>query len=463
MKNKKILKYLLIAAGVLIIFAIVGKKAGWFGKTESIKVSTEKAIKRKIIEIITANGKIQPQTEVKISSEVSGEIVKLYVVEGQQVKSGDLLVKINPEIYLAGIERMEASVNTYRSNYANSKARLAQTESQFKSAELSYNRNKKLWEDKAISNSEYESAQAAYEVAKSDVVAAKESVNAARFSVTSAEASLRESKENLSKTTIYAPMSGTISRLNVEVGERVLGTIQMSGTEILRIANLDKMEVVVDVNENDIVRVQNYDTAIIEVDAYLGKKFKGLVTEIANSATVSGAGTDQVTNFEVKILILKDSYADLIPKDQPDYYPFRPGMSATTDIQTNTKYNVLSVPIQAITTRTDSTGFIEEKKENMTGDDNPDEQKNNKPEDKAKKNEKEIKPIEVLFVYDKGLAIMKEVKVGIQDDNYIEIISGIADSSEVITAPYSAISKKLKNKSPVEKVDKNKLFSGEKN
>lgn len=462
MKNKKILKYLLIALGVFIIFAIVGKKAGWFGKAETIKVSTENAAKRKIIEIITANGKIQPQTEVKISSEVSGEIVQLYVVEGQQVKAGDLLVKINPEIYLANIERMEASVNTSRSNYANSKARLAQTEAQFKTAELSYNRNKKLWEDKAISNSEYENSLSAYEVAKSDVDAAKETVNAAKFSVTSAEASLRESKENLSKTTIYAPMSGTISRLNVEVGERVLGTIQMSGTEILRIANLDKMEVVVDVNENDIVRVKNNDTAIIEVDAYLGKKFKGLVTEIANSATVSGAGTDQVTNFEVKIFILKDSYADLIPKDKPDYYPFRPGMSATTDIQTNTKYNVLSVPIQAITTRADSTGFIDEKKENMPEGEKPDEQKDNKSKDKNKKSEKEIKPIEVLFLYDKGLAIMKEVKVGIQDDNYIEIISGIADSSEVITAPYSAISKKLKNKSPVEKVDKNKLFSGEK-
>jgi len=460
MKNKKILKYLLIAAGILIAIAIIGKKAGWFGKKELVKVSTELALKRTIVEIITANGKIQPQTEVKISSEVSGEIVQLYVIEGQQVKAGDLLVKINPEIYLAGIERIEASVNTSRSNYANSKARLAQTEAQFKTAELSYNRNKKLWEDKAISNSEYENAQASYEVARADVEAAKESANAARFSVTSAEASLRESKENLSKTSIYAPMSGTISRLNVEVGERVLGTIQMSGTELLRIANLDKMEVVVDVNENDIVRVKNNDTAIIEVDAYLGKQFKGLVTEIANSATVSGAGTDQVTNFEVKILILKDSYSDLIPKDNPLYYPFRPGMSATTDIQTNTKYNVLSVPIQAISTRTDSTGLISEKKEDGMNK-APDNDKNAVANEKEKV-DKEIKPIEVLFVYEKGTAILKKVKVGIQDDNYIEITNGITDSVEVITAPYSAISKKLSNKSPVEKVDKAKLFSGSK-
>jgi HlyD family secretion protein len=463
MKKNKALKYLLIAAGVLIVFAIIGKKAGWFGKSESVKVSTEIAQKRTIIEIITANGKIQPQTEVKISSEVSGEIIQLYVVEGQQVKTGDLLVKINPEIYLAGIERMEASLNSSRSNLANAKARLAQTEAQFKTTELSYKRNKKLWEDQAISNAEYENALASYEVSLAEIEAARENVNAAKFAVMSAEASLRESRENLSKTTIYAPMSGTISKLNVEVGERVLGTIQMSGTEILRIANLDKMEVIVDVNENDIVRVKNNDTAIIEVDAYLGKKFKGLVTEIANSATVSGAGTDQVTNFQVKVLILKESYADLIPKEKPGYYPFRPGMSATTDIQTQTKYNVLSVPIQAITTRVDSTGSVEEKKEGMQSEEEIAKQEMEEKDKEKTDKQKELKPREVVFIYEKGLATMKEVKAGIQDDNYIEILSGISDSAEVITAPYSAISKKLKNKMSVEKVDKDKLFATEKN
>jgi HlyD family secretion protein len=461
MKNKKILKYLLIAAAVLIVFAIIGKKAGWFGKTESVKVSTELAQKRTIIEIITANGKIQPQTEVKISSEVSGEIVSVNVVEGQQVKTGDLLIKINPEIYLAGIERMEASLNTSRSNLANSKARLAQTQAQFKTNELSYKRNKKLWEDKAISDSEYENALATYETSLAEVEAAKENVNAAKYAVMSAEASLREARENLAKTTIYAPMSGTISKLNVEVGERVLGTIQMSGTEILRIADLDKMEVIVDVNENDIVRVKNSDTAIIEVDAYLGKKFKGVVTEIANSASVVGTGSDQVTNFEVKVLILKDTYAELISKNQPNYFPFRPGMSATTDIQTNTKFNVLSVPIQSITTRTDSTGTVAEKKEGLQNEEEIEQEENQEKTDK-KKDEKELKPKEVLFVYDKGIAQMKEVKIGIQDDNFIEILSGISDSTEVITAPYSAISKKLKDKMNVEKVDKEKLFAVEK-
>ena len=281
-------------------------------------------------------------------------------------------------------------------------------------------------------------------------------MNSARFTVMSSEASLRESRENLSKTSIYAPMSGTISRLNVEVGERVLGTIQMSGTELMRIADLNKMEVKVDVNENDIVRVEHLDTAIIEVDAYLGKKFKGLVTEIANSASVTGAGTDEVTNFEVKVLILKDSYAELIPKDKPNYYPFRPGMSATADIQTNTKHGVLSVPIQAITTRTDSTGVAINKGNGMQTDEEVAEET----QKKEKSTKKEAEPIEVVFILEGNKAIMKKVKTGIQDDNFIEIIEGISDSTEVITAPYSVISKKLKNDMKVEKVDKEKLFSG---
>ena len=451
MKNNKLLKYLLIVAAVLIVFAIIGKKAGWFGKVKAVKVSTEKVEKRTIIEIITANGKIQPETEVKLSPEVSGEIVILNVVEGQEVKKGDLLVKINPEIYLSGIARMEASLNSAKSNLANSKARLAQTKAQFTQAELSYNRNKKLWNDKAISDSEFESAQSNYEVAKADVDAATESVNSAHYNVMSTEASLRESRENLAKTTIYAPMSGTISRLNVELGERVLGTIQMAGTELLRIANLNLMEVKVDVNENDIVRVEKNDTAIIEVDAYLGKKFKGIVTEIANSASVAGSGTDQVTNFEVKILILKDSYVDLIPENKINFYPFRPGMSATADIQTNTKHNVLSIPIQAVTTRKDTTG-VTNKKDSGIQKEGEDENKD------EKKIEKDKEPLIVVFEYDNGKTKLTEVKTGIQDDNYIEIISGLTDSTEVVTAPYSAISKKLKNQMAIEKVDIDELF-----
>jgi len=455
--NKKLLKYLGIIVVVLIVFAIIGKKAGWFGKVEATKISTEFAQKRTIVEIITANGKIQPQTEVKISPEVSGEIVLLNITEGQQVKKGDLLIKINPEIYLSGIDRMVASLNSSKSNWANSKARLAQAKAQFKTAELSYKRNKKLWNDKAISDSEYETALSNYEVAKADVEAATESANSSKYAVMSSEASLREARENLSKTTIYAPMSGTISRLNIELGERVVGTAQMAGTELLRIANLNLMEVQVNVNENDIVRVEKNDTAIIEVDAYLGKKFKGVVTEIANSASVSGAGTDQVTNFEVKILLLKDSYADLIPKGKKNYYPFRPGMSATTDIQTDTRYSVLSVPIQSITTRMDSTGKTDTKSEYFKKEDDE-----NKDNSDKKETVKEKEPLVVVFVYENGKAILKVVETGIQNDNYIEITSGLKDSTEIITAPYSAISKKLKNEQVVEKVETKKLFSSKK-
>jgi len=451
--NSKLLKILGGIVVILILIAIVGKKAGWFGKEASTKISTDFAKKRTIVEIITANGKIQPQTEVKISPEVSGEIVLLNIIEGQQVKKGDLLIKINPEIYLSGIDRMVASLNSSKSNWANSKARLAQTKAQFKTAELSFNRNKKLWKEKAISDSEYETALSNYEVAKADVEAATESVNSAKFTVMSSEASLREARENLSKTTIYAPMSGTISKLNIELGERVVGTAQMAGTELLRIADLNLMEVQVNVNENDIVRVEKNDTAIIEVDAYLGKKFKGVVTEIANSASVSGAGTDQVTNFEVKILLLKESYTDLIPKDNKNYYPFRPGMSATTDIQTDTKHSVLSVPIQSITVRADTTGKSNSKNKYFEKEDDD--------KNKFEKNENAVEkePLVVVFIYENGKAVLKEVKTGIQNDNFIEITSGLKDSIEVITAPYSAISKNLENGQTVEKLKKENLFS----
>ena len=299
MKTKKILIYSVIALVAIVIFMIIGKQAGWLGNSSLIKVTTELATNRTIIEEITANGKVQPETEVILSPDVSGEIVELYVKEGDEVKAGDLLLKIKPDTYLSNLSRMEASVNTARANLANAKARLTQIEAQYNQAERSFNRNKSLHEQGAISDSDYETALSAYEVAKADVEAAQQNVNASAFSIKSAEASLREANENLSKTTIYAPMSGTISMLNVEKGERVVGTMQMAGTEMLRIANLNTMEVIVDVNENNIVSISLGDTAVIEIDAYLGDNFKGIVTEIANSAKTLGSTTDQVTNFEV--------------------------------------------------------------------------------------------------------------------------------------------------------------------
>ncbi|MEA3317100.1 MAG: efflux RND transporter periplasmic adaptor subunit, partial [Bacteroidota bacterium] len=353
MKTNKLVKYLLIIVGALIVFALIGKKSGWFGKEITIKVSTENPQKRIITEVVTASGKIQPETEVNISPDVSGEIVELNVKEGDYVKKGSLLLKIKPDIYKSMVDRAKASLNSTKANYANSKAVYAQIKAKSKQSEQNYKRNKLLWDKKAISESEWESALYSYEMSKGELNASMKSVESAKYSVESAKATLKESEENLRKTKIYAPMSGTISRLNVELGERVVGTAQMAGTELLRIANLNRMELKVDVNENDIVRVNLKDTAIIEVDAYYGEKYKGVVTEIANSANISGVSTDQVTNFDVKILLLTNSYKQLITKTNPN--PFRPGMSASADIQTNTQHGILTIPIQAVTTRVDTT------------------------------------------------------------------------------------------------------------
>ncbi|HYX07648.1 MAG TPA: efflux RND transporter periplasmic adaptor subunit [Bacteroidales bacterium] len=444
MGTNKTFRYLLIAAVVLIILALVGKKAGWFGKSYSFKVAVEKPEKRTIIETITANGKIQPETEVKISPDVSGEIVELNVEEGQYVKEGKLLLRIKPDTYISIRDRAAAAVNSAKANLANAQARLSQVKAQFTQTKLSYERNQKLWKQRTISESEWEAAQSQYEMAKADVTAAEQSVKSAEYSVKSAEASLKEAQENLTKTSIYAPMSGTVAQLNVEKGERVVGTEMMSGTDIMQIADLSRMEVKVEVNENDIVRVNMHDTAVVEVDAYLDQDFRGVVTEIANSANVSGTSADQVTNFDVTILLLKDSYQQLITDKNPN--PFRPGMSATVDIQTNRKNNVLSIPIQAVTTRNDSVLMAGRKKDSAetaasTGIVN------------------ELDELhEVVFVVSGDTAKLKEVKTGIQDNNYIEILSGVEPEDKVVTAPYSAISRRLKDGALVEITSKNKLF-----
>jgi len=434
MNSNKLLKYLIIAAVVLIVFALIGKKAGWFGGADKVKVSVESPQKQTITEIVTASGKIQPETEVKISPDVSGEIVELNIKEGDEVKKGDLLLKIKPDIYISAVERATAAVNSAKANLANAKAMLEQVKARYTQTQKAYDRNKVLWEEKTISDAEYESSLSSFEMVTAELEAAKKSVDAAGYSVNSAEATLSEARENLSKTIIYAPMDGTVSMLNVEIGERVVGTMQMAGTEMLRIADLDRMEVKVDVNENDIVKVKLNDTALVEIDAYLGEKFKGVVTEIANSANVSGMTTDQVTSFDVKILLLKSTYKHLISKNQVN--PFRPGMSASVDIQTRTKYNIITVPIQAVTTRADST-------ENAEGI--------------MAQADDEIK--EIVFIIRNDSAIIQEVKTGIQDNKLIEIVEGLSEDLKVVTAPYSAISRKLKNGTQVEIVAKEKLFS----
>jgi HlyD family secretion protein len=417
MKNNKILKVLLPIVIILIILAIVGKKQGWFGKALTVKVSVENAEKRVIIETITANGKVQPEKEVKISPDVSGEIVELTIKEGDHVEKGQLLLRIKPDTYISQKDRSMAAISSAR-------ARLAQSEAQFTQAELSFKRSKQLFDEQTISKSDYEQAEATYTVAKAEV-------DAAKFSVVSTEASLKEANEALIKTSIFAPMTGTVSMLLVELGERVAGTNLMAGTELLRVADLSRMEAQVEVNENDIAKVSLGDTAIIEVDAYLDQKFKGIVTEIANSAKTTGVSADQVTNFDVKILILPQSYQKLV--DAGDSNPFRPGMSATVDIQTESKADIITVPIQSVTTRTDTT------KASTTV------------------SNKDIRTI--VFISDGKYALAKDVKTGIQDNSYIEILSGIAVNDKVISAPFSAISKKLSDSTLIEIVKKEELFN----
>ncbi len=450
--KKKLWRNIGIAAGVVIVLLAIAKSAGWIGSSDAVKVSTDKVSVQSITETVSANGKVQPEVEVKISADVSGEVVELFIKEGDQVQKGKLLCRINPEIYVSGLERMKAALNGSRANLESTKSRLTQSQSQFAKAEATYNRNKKLYDDGAISSADFEAIKSAWEVAKSEVDAAQQGVAAADFNVKSSEASLKEANENLNKTTIYAPVDGTISKLSVEKGERVVGTSQMAGTEIMRIANLNEMEVSVDVSENDIVRVHLNDTADIEVDAYLDHKFKGIVTEVANSANVTGLNTDQVTNFTVKIRIMRDSYQDLIPADKPDQSPFRPGMSATVEIRTKHVDNVLALPIQAVTTR-DTTKRASEKRVSRPGEPAPEK------EEATNKNEK---PRECVFVVKDNKAILTLVKTGIQDNTYIEIKEGLKKDDVVITAPYNAISKTLKDKMNVKVVKKEDLFEKEK-
>jgi len=416
MKNNKILKILVPVVIVLIIFAMVGKKQGWFGKAVTIKVAVENSEKRSITETITANGKIQPEKEVKISPDVSGEITELWIKEGDMVEKGQLLCRIKPDTYISQRDRSMAAISS-------AKARLSQTEAQFIQAELAYNRSKQLYDEQTISKSEFEQADASYKVAKAEVEAAK-------FSVVSSEASLKEANEMLTKTSIYAPMSGTISMLLVELGERVAGTNLMAGTEMMRVADMSRMEARVEVNENDIVRVKVGDTATIEVDAYLDEKFTGVVTEIASSAKTTGVSADQVTNFDVKILVIPESYSKF--EERGNRNPLRPGMSTTVDIRTITRKDIITVPIQSVTTRVDTMKIQVE-----PSDDN-------------------IRTI--VFTTDGTNAFAKDVKTGIQDNNYIEITSGIDAGEQVITAPFSAISKKLSDSTLVEIVKKEELF-----
>lgn len=445
MKSKKLILIIVISAVAILIVLGIGKKQGWFGNEGFLKVAVETGIEREIVEVIMANGKIQPETEVAISPDVSGEIVDLVVKEGDEVKKGQYLLKIKPEAYQMARNRAEATLN-------NSRARQKQAEAQLEMANLDFKRSKQLYEDEAISTSEYEQSLTAYNTA----LAEKE---ASEFSVQSAQATLDEADESLTKTSIYAPMAGTVSSLSVELGERVVGTSMMSGTEMLRIADLSRMEVEVEVNENDIVRVAHSDTALIEVDAYPDTKFRGVVSEIPVSANTTGVSTDQVTNFMVKILLLAESYENKITDANP--YPLRPGMSATADIQTDRRTGVYSIPIQAVTTRMDTTGQARISEDQQIGAVSSDGTVSNVTLP-AEESTDSGEPMVVVFIVSEGKAWMKEIKTGIQDNNYIEVSEGLDPDAEIIVAPYSAISRQLKDDLPVEVVSEEVLFAGDK-
>ncbi|WP_031529344.1 efflux RND transporter periplasmic adaptor subunit [Dyadobacter crusticola] len=445
-----------ITAGLVLLLAVGlfgAKKAGYIGKPKTTEVEYATVGKSDIVERVTASGKVQPEVEVKLSPDVSGEIISLNVAEGDSVVKGQLLLKIRPDNYESLMARAQAAVNSSKANYEQTKAMVAQAEARLIQAKANFERNKKLYSDKVISAADFEQFSSTFGVAQQDVESAKANVSAALFNIKSAEAGLRDAAENLRKTSIFAPVSGIISLLNVEAGERVVGTSQMAGTEMMRIANLANMEVRVNVNENDIVRVSLGDTAEIDVDAYSasGRKFKGVVKEIANTAaglasasSTSAASTsaDAVTEFEVKVKILNDSFSDLMGSRSKKSYPFKPGMTASVDIITDRKNGVISVPIAAVTTRSNTP---------PAGSPAGPPQENEGAEENSNKPKKEVVIKEVVFLDVNGKAEMREVKTGISDFENIEILSGLKAGDRIISGPYIAVSKNLNNGDLVEK------------
>ena len=439
-KKKKSNKVLYILVGLvvlLVVFAIIGKSAGWIGKTKEIEVEVTEAKTERIVETVSASGMIQPVYEVKISPDVPGEIIELNVEEGDSVMRGQLLIKLKPDIYESALERVQANLNQQKANLADASARVARAEAQKIRSESEFKRNKDLKDQNVISDADFEISEANYKVALQDLESAKESQKAAQYIVKSAEASVREARENLGFTSIRAPISGIVSKLDVELGERVVGTAQMTGTEMLRIADLTKMEARVDVNENDIIRVSVGDTADIDVDSYshTGKKFKGVVTNIANTAN-DKVSADAVTEFEVRIRILNSSYEDLL-EGKNIVSPFRPGMTASVDITTEVKEDILTIPLASVTTR------------------NPNEKKAEEGEEESEATEEEssgdtsqeekAEAVEVVFLFNEGVAKMVEVETGISDFDNIEILSGLEKGDRVIKGPFIAVSKRLKD------------------
>ncbi len=416
----RLIKILGAIVVVLIVIVLIGSSKGWFSGGAGIPVSAEVVAKRSVVETVTASGKIYPVSQVAIAAEISGEIVELPIKEGDKVKEGDLLMRINPDLYESQVEQAQAGLDNTKAQLATARGRVLQTKMQMDNAKIAFDRSTQLLKDKVISQQEFEQSQLAYQTAQAEYQISQESVTAMEYTVKSSEAMLKEMRNNFKRTAIYAPANGTVVGLNKKKGEKVLGTIQMTGDQLMTIADLTNMEIQVDVSESDVLRIDVGDTAEIEVDAYLNRKFKGVVFQIANSAGTSGSVlssvTDQATNFKVKIYILPESYQDLMDKGGENKYPFYPGMSATVEIKTDVSENVLTVPIQAVAAREDTT---------------------------AQGKEKPVK--EIVFVLEGDKVKEVTVKSGLQDDAYIEIKEGLKEGTKVISGPYNTITNGLKD------------------
>ena len=451
----KTLKWTIIILGILIVLLIVLKKTGVIGKDEGIKVTAEKVASRTIVETVNASGKVYPEVEVKLSPDISGEIVELEVAEGDSVKKGQVLAKIYGDIYVTQRDQAEAIVKQQQAQLADAQASIGALEANLNQSKETYNMQKQLYDEKVISRNEFNTADAAYKSAIANLQAAKEGISGSKAGVQSAQAALQKANKDLRLATLVSPMNGIVSLLSVKKGERVVGSSMMAGTEMMRIADMSKMEVRVDVGENDVPKVHVGDSATIEVDAYNDRKFTGVVTQIASSnngastqSDLSNTSTD-VTNYKVYIRLNPDSYKDLI--NAKKRIPFRPGMSASADIQTKTHANVLSIPINAVTTREKSDSAKNSSMNDATANNNSD-------IDNSSSGDNDLDVVVFMLRAD-GTVEKQKVKTGIQDINYIEITDGLKEGDEVITGPYEVVSKTLKNGDKVKVVPKSQLFT----
>ncbi|MEO5681185.1 MAG: efflux RND transporter periplasmic adaptor subunit [Chitinophagaceae bacterium] len=452
--SKKLI-WILVSVALLIVLLVVAQKKGAFGKDEGTKVTAEKVQRRTIIETVTASGKIYPEIEVKVSPDISGEITELTVAEGDSVRKGQILARIYADIYATQRDQASAGVSQQQAVVSNSTAQLDALKAAMDLSEKTYNRQKQLASDKVISKAEFEQAESSFLTTKANYNAAVQGIKGGQAGVQNAQANLTKANKDLGRTIITAPMSGVISLLSVKKGERVAGNSFNVGTEMMRVADMSKIEIRVDVGENDIPKVHLGDSALIEVDAYNKRKFKGIVTQIASSnkgaasQSVSSTSTD-VTNYEVRIRILPESYSDLLDPAKPKSFPFRPGMSASADIQTKRHQDKWSVPINAVTTREKGTDKVVAGKDPAAPADD-----NNNPDQKATNTDLD----EVVFVLQADKKVKKVVvKTDIQDINNIEITNGLKEGDMVITGPYGTVSKILKDGMVVNVVEKDKLF-----